>query len=163
MLSHTWRMLTRHAGFKLNVDTGPGPTPMPRDKVFQKILRFAWEKDIVVVVAAGNDGFGPLSTLDRQTPQRLGTDTNPLITVGGAINNGSLYYDTTPFNPPAGTVWETIPGIGTLTGGSMTVYAQALDVRTVIADPGDFQNGTSFAAPQVVSQVGDQIPNRRSC
>jgi hypothetical protein len=86
------------------------------------------------------------------TPQKFGTDTNPLITVGGTINNGSLWYSTTPFNPNSGFPPTTIDGFGTLTGGSITVYAQALQVQTTRSGTGDFQDGTSFASPQVVSQ-----------
>jgi hypothetical protein len=69
---------------------------MPRDKVFAKLLQAAWNSDIVTVVAAGNDGVYTLgnptipTTIDNVTPQRFGTDNNALITVGGAINNGSL-------------------------------------------------------------------------
>jgi hypothetical protein len=117
------------------------------------MLKLAWSLDVVIVCAAGNDGIGPLKPLDIISPQRFGTDTNPLITVGGAINNGSLWYDTTPVYPPASFVPPTLPApFGTLTGGSITVYAQALNVRTTRSGTGDYQTGTSFASPQVVSE-----------
>lgn len=110
--------------------------------------------------AAGNQGVLPAltTTLDRVTPQHLGTDINSLITVGGAINNGSLWYSTTPVNPPAGFIGATLDGFGTVTGGSITVYAQALNVRTTISGTGNYQTGTSFAPPQVVSQKDSVYP-----
>jgi hypothetical protein len=123
-----------------------------RDTVFQKMLRWAWSSDVVVVCAAGNNGISFPKTLDMITPQHFGTDTNPLITVGGSINNGSLWYDTTPFAPPAGQAFPNLGApFGQLTGGSITVYAQALNVKTTQSGTGDLQTGTSFASPQVVS------------
>jgi hypothetical protein len=143
--------LTYAKGITLPNDIG---VTDPRDTVFQRVLAYAWSRDVVVVCAAGNEGVGPLQTqtLDRITPQHFGTDTNPLITVGGAISNGSLWYQTTPFNPPPNARFPNLPApLGALTGGSITVYAQALDVRTTRSGTGDFQTGTSFASPQVVS------------
>jgi hypothetical protein len=153
-------MLTKNTGIILLTDT----PNTPRDKRFMEMLKLAWDNDIVIVCAAGNSGVGSsATTLDLTTPQRLGTDTNPLITVGGAISNGSLWYNTTPFDPPPNFVPETLPGFGTLTGGSMTVYAQALNVRTSISGSGDYKTGTSFASPQVVCQIGDYTLQHRIC
>lgn len=103
------------------------------------------------------------SEIFKVTPQHFGTDTNPLITVGGTINNGSLWYQTTPFNPNSPFVPTTIPGFGTLTGGSITTYAQALNVQTTRSGTGDFQTGTSFAAPQVVSGNPSCICDYETC
>jgi hypothetical protein len=61
------------------------------------------------------------------------------------------WYETTPVNPPAGYPAQ-FPRFGEITGGSITVYGQAFDVKTSASAPqGDLQTGTSFAAPQAVS------------
>jgi hypothetical protein len=133
-------------------------TRTKRNRRLQTTLSRAWANDVVVVCAAGNNGINTIRTpqrsLDIITPQLFGTDTNPLITVGGTINNGSLWYETTPVNPPAGFVGPNIAGFGQLTGGSITVYAQALEVATSASSAtGDLQTGTSFASPQVVNEI----------
>jgi hypothetical protein len=69
------------------------------------LLNEAWAEGIVTVVAAGNEG--PHGTTDRTTPQRLGTPNNPLITVGGIFDDGSIWDQSTrqgtvqiaPYNP----------------------------------------------------------------
>lgn len=78
-------------------------------------------------------------SLDRFTPQSIGTRDNAMITVGGVEVDGSLFTPTTP-------------DIGR--GGSLTIYAAARDV--MVADFEDDNgfinvNGTSVAAPAVVS------------
>jgi hypothetical protein len=35
-----------------------------RDKVFENFFKVAWDHDIVIVLAAGNDGIGPTQTLN---------------------------------------------------------------------------------------------------
>ena len=96
------------------------------------------EEDITPVVAAGNLG-GIGGTLDRYYPQSLGTDSNALVTVGGVNLNGSLWWNTTAQAPGK--------------SGSMTVYALAHNVKTVNSTGNvESLNGTSFAAPTVVSE-----------
>jgi hypothetical protein len=102
----------------------------------ERALDYCWAHDIITVVAAGNSGARGES-LDRASPQKLGTVNNGLITVGGVDKNG-VFATTTSFN--AGK------------GGSLTVYAVSEDV--VGADwesnAGSMtDSGTSFAAPAV--------------
>lgn len=91
----------------------------------------------MTIVAAGNTWR--LDSLDKGTPQSLGTLDNGLITVGGVTNDGSYWPSTTR-------------QLGL--GGSITVYAQAEDVAFALAssDNGyDVEQGTSLAAPAAVS------------
>lgn len=102
--------------------------------------------DIVVVIAAGNDGYLPDSLnnpraefLDEQLPAMHGSSSNQVITVGGVWNDGSLLVESTPAR--AGRP------------GSITVYAQAANIECMGEADGSRsvdKRGTSFAAPVVV-------------
>lgn len=102
---------------------------------------------IVLVISAGNTGQDePELGLYQTIPQALGTALGSLITVGGVCSNGSLWPSTTPdirstaLNPNG--------------YGSMTVYALAEDVQVASAisnDEVEYRDGTSYAAPAVVS------------
>lgn len=102
---------------------------------------------IVFVVSAGNTGQDqPELGLYQTIPQALGSASGSLITVGGVCSNGSLWPSTTPdirstaLNPNG--------------YGSMTVYALAEDVEVASATSNnevEYRDGTSFAAPAVVS------------
>ena len=93
--------------------------------------------DVIFVIAAGNDGVTGHS-LDEWLPQRLGTATNGLITVGGVHSNGVL-DDITTFDNN--------------NGGSLTVYAlsRGVTVANYQVDSGSMIGppGTSLAAPAV--------------
>lgn len=101
-----------------------------------KALRNCWRHDIITVVSAGNAGDRG-SSLELATPSNLGKEDNPLITVGGVDECGVLWPRTT-FDRGS--------------GGSMTVYAVAKNVRVAdYLDDNGFTllNGTSLAAPAV--------------
>jgi len=98
---------------------------------------------ILVVIAAGNGGLDE-ATLDEREPQNLGTDRNPLITVGGVHFNGQYWPNTTPARPDK--------------AGSMTLYAQSVNVNGASNSGSSstdtrVDSGCSFAAPAVVSQI----------
>jgi hypothetical protein len=86
-----------------------------------------------VVTAAGNS---PEKRLHQTIPQKLGTASNRIITVGGVKKDGTLYELTTPAEGGQ--------------GGSITLYAPAEDV--IVPSPGNnLHSGTSQAAAIVVS------------
>jgi hypothetical protein len=88
-----------------------------------------------VVIAAGNSAE---KRLHQTIPQKLGTASNAVITVGGVEKDGTLFKLTTPAQPGQ--------------AGSMSVYAPARDI--VVPAPGDDQHsGTSQAAAIVVSHL----------
>jgi hypothetical protein len=95
---------------------------------------------VLVVIASGNEGLDG-TTLDMKSPQNLGRVDNPLITVGGVRADGQYWANTTPERPGS--------------GGSMTLYAQAVNVMgasntgNAISDV-RVDSGTSFAAPAIV-------------
>lgn len=128
-----------------------------RIRAFQRWINVAWAADIVVVCAAGNDGLDRV-TLDQTIPQLYGTSTNPMMTVGGTYPDGTLWYQTNPFNPPNGYVPPALTPpnarFGQLLGGSITAYAQAYKVVTsatsAASDDPETETGTSLASPQVV-------------
>jgi len=102
--------------------------------LFVEFLAWCEEKKVTFVVAAGNK---EVPNLHQSTPQRLGTADNGLITVGGVIEDGTLFTST------------TLQQSGK--AGSMTVFAPAKDVK--VPGPGvDLHSGTSQAAAIVVSQ-----------
>jgi subtilisin family serine protease len=101
-------------------------------------IPFAQEKDITVIIPAGNDAP---TGLHNNTPQVLGTADNGLITVGGVEMDGSLFTLT---NPDLGL------------GGSISIYAPARDVLCASTDSDSaFKSvsGTSVAAPAVAGMA----------
>lgn len=105
----------------------------------ERALRKCKDKDITLVVAAGNDGA--IRTLDTLTPQAFGTDDRfSMITVGGVDQAGKYYRDT-------------IQGNGQ--GGQVDIYADAVNVVAAKHDGEDDSTtpatGTSAAAPAIVS------------
>lgn len=99
-------------------------------------LDYCWQHDVITVTAAGNAGLLG-QTLDQTTPQKHGTPSNGLITVGGVEVNGVLYPET---NRDRGQ------------GGSLTLYAIARDVAgaSFQDDSGSrTETGTSMAARAV--------------
>ncbi|KAH8716869.1 peptidase S8/S53 domain-containing protein [Phaeosphaeriaceae sp. PMI808] len=87
---------------------------------------------VTVVVAAGNI---PEGKLHQTIPQKFGTPDNVIITVGGVIQDGTLYLPTTLHEP------------GQL--GSMSVFAPAENIEVPVIDvlpPGGTHSGTSQAA-----------------
>lgn len=105
----------------------------------QDLIRQCWQQGIVVVVAAGNRRT--VDFVDLQCPTNMGAIDNPLITVGSVDDDGELGRNS----------WVR-PGLG----GSITVYAQGVDVWAAGNNPNRpdevvGRTGTSVASPQVVS------------
>lgn len=105
----------------------------------ERALSKCKDKDITLVVAAGNDGA--IRTLDTLTPQAFGTDDRfSMIIVGGVDQAGKYYRDT-------------IQGNGQ--GGQVDIYADAVNVVAAKHDGEDDSTtpatGTSAAAPAIVS------------
>lgn len=101
------------------------------EPLFRQFFTWTEENKVTVVLAAGNTASEQLHT---KVPQKFGTPTNGIITVGGVKQDGTLYTPTSP----------EVPG----QSGSMTVYAPAVDV--VVPGPGNLDTGTSQAAAIVV-------------
>jgi hypothetical protein len=106
-------------------------------ELFEDLLRDCWENGIVTVIAAGNEGRDGID-LSQRVPQSLGRANNPLITVGGIEDDGSLWAATTPEGTGANP-------------GSITVSLAAKGQCASSTEPHGSQefSGTSFAAPQV--------------
>jgi hypothetical protein len=134
-LSLIWA-LTDGEGFRVPIPEAPlGDN---KNIIMTQRLQQCWSQDIVTVVPTGNGGQAS-DFLDLNTPQRLGTPGSGLITVGGVSYNGVLWPKTTPDR-----------GLG----GSISVYAASVMVimASYTSDTGtDTDDGTSFAAPAVVS------------
>lgn len=125
-------LLTCYAGF----DRGSDLLPSLKEIIMDRAIPFAAANDITVVIATGNNAPDPLDTF---TPQNLGTPDNALVTVGGVDVHGVLYTYTTP-------------DLGN--GGSITIYAAAVDVKVATTN-NDFgrETGTSLAAPAVAGMA----------
>jgi subtilisin family serine protease len=111
--------------------------PELHELVMNQAIPLAQEKDITVIVAAGNDA----RDLNEITPQNLGTADNGLLTIGGVEKNGALFADT---NPDIGN------------GGSISIYAAARDVLCAGFDSDSATRsvvGTSVAAPAVAGMA----------
>jgi len=103
-----------------------------------RVIPFAAENDITVVIATGNEAPDPLS---NTTPQNRGTRDNELITVGSVEVDGTLNTDTSP-------------DLGD--GGSITLYAAGRNVKVATtADDSSFgtASGSSVAAPAVAGMA----------
>jgi subtilisin family serine protease len=100
------------------------------------LLNECWRRDIVTVVAAGNNGEIEDFDLSQDIPACLGRSDNPLITVGSV----DIYGNEAP---------HSTKDKGR--GGSITTYAQGVAVRCANNSNEGFQSGdgTSLAAPQV--------------
>lgn len=101
----------------------------------ERVLKECAKNNIIVVVAAGNDGKE--GSLKRTTPQNLGRPDNELITVGAVYNDGRLMELTTRDQGD---------------GGSISVYA--VGEWVLGAGPADNSDkvryqGTSQASPAV--------------
>lgn len=115
-----------------------------RSVLVETLIQRAWIADAVVVVPTGNDGDDDQPRgLQHETPARMGTTANALITVGGVDASGFLWAKTTP-------------DLGQGQGGSISLYAQAYQLTLASGDPNagadgtvSNQEGTSFAAPAV--------------
>jgi hypothetical protein len=124
---------------QLNLGQDPGDR---KHELWQRALPLFDQLKVTVVIGAGNYGDNGINefAVHQSTPQKLSSDSNSLIMVGGACANGSLWFPTSP--QAAGQA------------GSTSLYAQALDVTTAHNENTDSLNqvsGTSFAAPAVVS------------
>lgn len=109
------------------------------------------QEGTTIVMAAGNSGYDyETNTVPRyqseQSPQKFATDDNGYIVVGGTYHDGSIWE------------WTTVPGgrPGSPSSDATTsVWAQADEVYTCEANGASnamsLRDGTSFAAPQVVS------------
>ncbi|KAF2238152.1 hypothetical protein EV356DRAFT_338549 [Viridothelium virens] len=150
-------------GFRLATNLPRRRHTHPVEALYRTFLRECQQLGVVVVAATGNDGnfwakerknvWQPTYThepglkpfsLDWGWPQSLGTDTSPLITVGGVDYKGYLYEDTTPRLSSNGG------------RGSITAYAMAVDVPMASNIDGSSLpeiDGTSIAAPAVASLI----------
>jgi subtilisin family serine protease len=105
------------------------------EPIFQDFFQWCERVKVPVTIAAGND---PNTFLDQTVPQKFGTPTNTLITVGGVDKEGKLYSKTSPPRPGR--------------SGHMTVFAPAVDI-VVPGKQGTGDTGTSQAAAIVVSPI----------
>lgn len=115
-------------------------------QLWDKFLPLIEAAGVSIVAAAGNEGelkkaTDPTIYLDQTSPGSIGTETNSVITVGGVNNAGAYWPGTTPCRARH--------------AGSITVYAQAVDVYIAISHPTDVdiylvRSGTSYSAPAVV-------------
>ena len=127
--------------WQLTVSTGVSATH-PDNELFKRVLGdfidWCGANGVVVVTAAGNDG-DQSHFLHEFLPQKLGSQDNVLITVGGTHPDGSLWIGSRP--QAAGRE------------GSISIYAQGTDIRCSDRD-GALRNeaGTSFSAAAIVSQ-----------
>ena len=122
-------------GFTL-ATTGSQETFDRLNSVLLDNLQECWDQDIITVVPTGNSGLHG-GSLDESTPQKLGTASNGLITVGGVDKDGVLHDITT---------------LDAHSGGSISVYAMSKDVvgADYKTNSGSItEDGTSFAAPAV--------------
>ncbi|KAI9704528.1 MAG: hypothetical protein M1820_005602 [Bogoriella megaspora] len=115
--------------------------------IWNRFVNWCDDNDVVLVAATGNGGpgaaFGMHSDfLGRNLPQLLGHDNNHLITVGGLEEDGSYWTRTTPPSPNLDQEPNPHPG-------SISVYAQSVNVYVEGMYGYVFDNGTSYAAPQV--------------
>ncbi|KAI9693382.1 MAG: hypothetical protein M1820_009311 [Bogoriella megaspora] len=161
--------LSIQTGWLSKLDGTQGQRKGPCQVLFEKFLEDCSKEGIIFVTMAGNDGNGyrernpgldnntvvwlgakqptantEVASLDFVLPQRLGTDTNNLITVGGCLDTGYLWYPSTPRIRSHGNA------------GSVTVYAQAHDVLTASNMDNKkvwSDDGTSFAAPAVAGLI----------
>ncbi|KAH6860364.1 tri m 2 allergen [Alternaria sp. MG1] len=120
--------------------------------IMERALRKCKDKDITLVIAAGNEGA--IRTLDTLTPQAFGTDDRfSMITVGGVDQAGRYYRDT-------------VQGNGQ--GGQVDIYADAVNVVAAKHDGEDDSTtsatGTSAAAPAIAGLAAYffSIPELRS-
>ena len=125
-------ILTRSLGWIKEIAQG-------KINIMERALRKCKDKDITLVIAAGNEGA--IRTLDTLTPQAFGTDDRfSMITVGGVDQAGRYYRDT-------------VQGNGQ--GGQVDIYADAVNVVAAKHDGEDDSTtsatGTSAAAPAIVS------------
>lgn len=97
------------------------------------------EYKVTLVVAAGNSAE---KHLHETVPQKLETADNGVITVGGIVEDGSLFLDTTLGEPGQ--------------AGSLSVFAPAKDI--IVEAPGDnMHTGTSQAAAITVSRLSYKV------
>ncbi|KAJ5162033.1 hypothetical protein N7492_007425 [Penicillium capsulatum] len=102
-------------------------------EMFLNFERDLKDLDAVLVISAGND---PNTRLEHRIPQMLGREDNAFITVGGVDEDGQIYRKSTPQGE---------------NGGSLTVWAQAVNVRCYTNNlVPRAKSGTSLAAPAVV-------------
>ena len=93
--------------------------------------------DAVLVVAPGNQGNEKDAYQERWLPAALGRNDNIMITVGGVKPDGR-FHDSTPLPRDENS-------------GTITVYAQSSKVSMMWNGKEALLEGTSFAAPAVVS------------
>jgi hypothetical protein len=109
------------------------------EPIFTEFFQWAERRGVPVVLAAGNHINQPL---DKGTPQKFGTATNNIITVGGVMEDGSLYENTAPDHPDR--------------DGSMSVFAPAENVVAPgnggdLHEDAESNTGTSQAAAITIS------------
>jgi Subtilase family len=113
-----------------------------RKPILERFVNDARARNVILVLAAGNDGQGSeRTTLGDLVPQSFGSENNDIITVGAVTFNGDLYPETTPQGG----------GLAQSGTGDITVYAQGYQVISWHAGrQTGIGTGTSLAAPIVV-------------
>ena len=115
------------------------------DPTLAQAIKYAYDRDVVVVAAAGNCGTGAESGCDPTKPGAMGYPAlNPYVIAVGATTNTNVRASFSSYGPGLDV---TAPGSGTLvspmwqSGNQTSAYATSL-------------YGTSFASPIVASYVG---------
>lgn len=115
-------------------------------KILENFFAVCKAKDVIIVLATGNDGTNKDHDLDRTLPQVLATSASPLIVVGGVHNNGRLWTGTTP-SGQLGEISTYAQGTGV---GSQDYQGKYNVMKRGNAD---LSSGSSFACPAVVSLI----------
>jgi hypothetical protein len=142
---------------------------MKHEDEYKRLMRMCARNGIIIVSAAGNNGYWPIKTptddemrlfAGATYPSRWSSPDNEIIVVGGATSDGRLWTGSTQrgIYKLRGTQAPVViqdPNDPRLASydfvGNIDIYAMARNVDSpIIGDRVRQVSGTSFAAPQVV-------------